>query len=714
MKKSLALMRLLKFEKVTVLKTTCLISAFGQSRSIRRFNALLLMAVFGAYAAGAHAGGIQTLDTVDVTGTADDLVGVADSATQGTVVAGQIEGRPLLRPGELLETVPGLIVTQHSGSGKANQYFLRGFNLDHGTDFSVFIDDMPVNFPTHAHGQGYADANFLIPELVDSIQYRKGPYSVEDGDFSAAGSARVQLRNTLDASFVDMGVGGNGYRRVLAAGSPERGGGHLLYALEVSQYDGPWDVPENGKKYNGMLRYTHGSADNGWSLTGMAYSNEFTSTDQVAQRAIDGGLIDRYGSLDPSDGGKTHRYSLSGRWANNGPGGTSHANFYVIDYRLDLFSNFTYFMNDPVHGDQFEQLDDRTVIGGAASHSWLSRFAGHDIEHTVGSGLRYDDIRSLGLFNTEQRQRLSTVSLDSVQQASVDLYYQGAVQWMPWLRSIAGVRADQYDFNVASDTAANSGRAAAGIISPKLSLVFGPWNRTEFYLNMGRGFHSNDGRGATLTVDPSTGLPAQKVSPLVPAMGYEVGVRSVPLRGLQTSLAVFLLDIDSELVFAGDAGSTEPSRPSRRIGVEWANFYRPNDYLTLDADASLSHSRFRVSDPVGDYIPGSIEQTASIGAKLEQGRWFGSVRLRYFGPRPLIEDNSVRSSSSTIINLATGVKLSRQVQLSLELLNLFDAKVADIAYYYASQLQGEAAPVNDIHTHPAEPFTARVGLRINF
>ncbi|BBP00702.1 TonB-dependent receptor [Sulfuriferula nivalis] len=678
------------------------------------YSATLLLAVLVSLSGSSLAGGIQTLDTVDVVGVTDDLVGVADSASQGTVVADQIDGRPLLRPGELLETIPGLIVTQHSGSGKANQYFLRGFNLDHGTDFSVFVDDMPVNFPTHAHGQGYADANFLIPELVDSIQYRKGPYSVEDGDFSAAGSARVKLRDTLSSSFVDMGVGGNGYRRMLTAGSPTLASGHLLYALEVSQYDGPWDVPENGKKYNGLLRYTQGTDNDGWSLTGMAYSNDFTATDQVAQRAIDSGLIDRYGSLNPSDGGHTHRYSLSGRWANTGAGSNTHANFYVIDYRLDLFSDFTYYMNDPVHGDQFEQLDDRTVIGGATSHSWLSRFAGYDVEHTIGSGLRFDDIRALGLFNTEQRQRLSTVSLDSVQQASVNLYYQEAVQWNSWLRSIAGVRADQYSFDVASDTAVNSGRASAGILSPKLSLVFGPWDNTEYYLNIGRGFHSNDGRGATLTVDPSTGLPAQKVNPLVPAMGYEVGVRSVPMRGLQTSLALFVLDIDSELVFAGDAGSTEPSRPSRRIGLEWANFYKPNDQLTLDADVSLSHSRFRVSDPVGDYIPGSIEQAASIGAKLEQGRWFGSLRLRYFGPRPLIEDNSVRSSASTIVNLASGVKLDKHMQVNFEVLNLFNAQVSDINYYYASQLAGEAAPVNDIHTHPAEPLTVRVGLRVKF
>lgn len=686
----------------------------AKNLDFKRGKQVVFSTILCGCVATAQAGEIQTLDTVDVVGASDSLIGVADSATQGMVVASQIEGQPLLRPGELLETVPGLIVTQHSGSGKANQYFLRGFNLDHGTDFSIFIDDMPINFPTHAHGQGYADANFLIPELVNTIQYRKGSYSVEDGDFSAAGSARIGLRDTLNAPFFDLGIGGNGYHRVLAAAAPAMGGGHLLYALELSQYDGPWVVPEHGKKYNGVLRYSQGTPDNGWSLTGMAYRNDFTSTDQVPQRAIDSGLIDRFGSLNPSDGGQTHRYSVSGRWADSGPNGNSHANFYVIDYRLNLFSDFTYFLDDPVHGDQFEQLDDRTVYGGAASHSWLSKIGGLDIEHTLGTGLRYDDIRTLGLFKTEQRQRLATVSLDSVQQASVNLYYQGAVQWNAWLRSIAGVRADQYYFDVSSNTAANSGRASAGIVSPKLSLVFGPWHKTEAYLNLGRGFHSNDGRGATLTLNPSTGLPAQKVSPLVPAMGYEVGVRSVPLPGWQTSLAVFLLEIDSELVFAGDAGSTEPSRPSRRVGIEWANFYKPNDYLTLDADISLSRARFRTADPIGNFIPGSIEQAVSMGAKLEQGRWSGSVRLRYFGPRPLIEDNSVRSRPSTIVNLASAVKLGKQLQLSLEVLNLFDAQMSDIDYYYASQLKGEPAPVNDIHTHPAEPRTVRLGLRVSF
>jgi hypothetical protein len=662
----------------------------------------------------AMAGGIQTLDEIVVVGVASSSLGISDTATQGTVFANQLEGRPLLRPAELLETVPGLIVTQHSGTGKANQYFLRGFNLDHGTDFAAFIDDMPVNLPTHGHGQGYADANFLIPELVSRIQYRKGPYFVEEGDFSAAGSARIQLRDRLSSSLFDVEFGGNGYRRTLIANSSSVMNGQLLQALEVSQYDGPWDISEQGKKLNGLLRYTQGDSRNGWSVTGMAYRNEFTSTDQIPQRAISSGLISRYGSLDPSDGGQTHRYSLSAKYAQSMGEQRSRANVYIIDYRLNLFSNFTYFQDDPVHGDQFEQLDERTVMGGGASHRWVSKLGHYDVEYTLGGGVRFDDIRQLGLFKTMQRQRLSTVSLDSVKQVSANVYYQGAIQWLPWLRSVTGVRADQYYFDVNSDTAANSGRDSAGIWSPKLSLIFGPWRKTEFYVNIGRGFHSNDARGATLTVDPLTGLSAQKLSPLVPAMGYEVGVRSTVIPNLQTSLAFFILDIDSELVFVGDAGNTTPSRPSQRVGVEWANFYKPISYLMLDADVSLSHSRFKGDDPAGNYIPGSIEQTASVGIKLEQGAWFGAARLRYFGSRPLIEDNSVRSHPSTMVNLASGWQFNKKTQLNIEVLNLFNAQVSDIDYYYTSQLAGEVTPVSDVHTHPAEPRVIRLGLRTLF
>ncbi len=319
------------------------------------FPAKVLVIGFLVAANNADAGGIQTLEVVEVKASNQDLIGIANTASEGTVTAKQLENRPLLRPAEVLEVVPGLIISQHSGDGKANQYYLRGFNLDHGTDFATTLMGMPANMPTHAHGQGYSDLQFLIPELIDRMQYRKGPYSADVGDFATAGSASIDYFRKLDSPFADLSVGTHGYRRALIAGSPEVGNGNLLYALEWTENNGPWVLPENIGKLNGLLRYSQGSRDNGWSVTGMAYNAKWSSTDQVPQRAIDQGLISRYGNLDTTDGGKTHRYSLSGEWSERENGRWTRANAYVMDYSLNLWSNFTFCTLgcNPGPGDQF-------------------------------------------------------------------------------------------------------------------------------------------------------------------------------------------------------------------------------------------------------------------------------------------------------------------------------------------------------------------------
>lgn len=681
---------------------------------------LVAALIAGIGAAGAHAAGLPTLDVVEVKAGANELVGTADSATEGTVSAKQLETRPLLRPGEVLEVVPGVIITQHSGDGKANQYFLRGFNLDHGTDFATSVNGMPVNMPTHGHGQGYSDLNFLIPELVERVRYRKGPYAAEDGDFASAGSARIDYFRRLPQNFVDLGFGENGYRRSLLAGSPEVAGGALLYGVEWYENDGPWKVAENFGKFNGVLRYSQGTTRDGWSVTGMAYRAQWRSTDQVAQRAIDGGLIGRFGSLDTSDGGRTHRYSLSADWARSGNDASTRATIYAMDYRLKLVSNFTYFLDNPVAGDQFEQADRRRVFGASGAHTWLAKAGGLDLENMVGFTTRHDRIDPVALYLTSRGDRQTTIREDRVNQSSVGLYAQNATQWTPWLRSTLGWRHDFYRFDVHSDRALNSGKAHDNMGGPKASLVFGPWAGTEFYLNAGSGFHSNDARGATTRINPDPRDPGflgavERVTPLVRAKGYEAGVRSAPLPGLQTTLALWRLDIDSELLFIGDAGTTEASRPSRRQGVEWSAYYHPLSWLTVDADVSVSHARFRDGDPAGDRIPGAIERVASLGVGVDGiGPWYGGLRLRYFGPRPLIEDNSVRSSGSTLVNLRAGYRINSALQVTLDVLNLFDRKVNDIEYFYESQLAGEAAPVEDKHVHPAEPRTFRVSLRMRF
>lgn len=667
------------------------------------------------------------LPEIVVEGRADSLIGIADSATQGTVGARQLSDRPILRSGEILETVPGVIITQHAGGGKANQYFLRGFNLDHGTDFATFLDGMPLNLPTHGHGQGYSDMNCVIPELVQRVNYEKGIYYAENGDFSSAGAARLDFYKTLPQSFATIEGGMFGYARGVFASSPQVGeDGHLLYALEVYHDDGPWERADNYRKLNGQVTYSRGDDANGWSLTGRGYHGEWNSSDQVATSAVDTGLVPFYGSLDDSTGGKSRRYSLQGEWHRADENSATKIMAYGFFYDLDLFSDFTYFLTDTTLGDQFEQVDHRWVAGGDARHTFFGHLASHDMENTFGLQLRNDWIRN-GLYQTADGQRVdkvdqngnvlaATTRRDNVTETSAGIFWENKVQWAEKLRSTIGVRGDMVNNDVVSRLAANSGTETAFIGSPKASLVFGPWAKTEVYVQGGLGFHSNDGRGTTTTVDPM--YPTNSVSradPLVRTYGAEIGVRTLAVDGLQSTVSFWWLDADSELVFVGDAGTTEASRPSRRYGVEWANFYNITKRLTLDADFSFSHAEFRDSDTVGDHIPGAIESVIAAGLTYSSDSgFFGSVRLRYFGPRPLIENNSVRSGETILLNAQVGYHINQTWTISAEILNLLDRKDHDIDYYYESRVTPASAALEQIHFHPVEPIQARIALTARF
>lgn len=653
--------------------------------------------------------------TVRVAGHYDNAVGTSDAASQGVITTELIVNRPALRTGELLEFVPGLIVTQHSGDGKANQYFLRGFNLDHGTDFATYVDGMPVNMRTHAHGQGYSDLNFLIPELVQRIDYKKGPYFAGEGDFASAGSARIRLADKLPQGQASVSVGQHGYVRGVVADSLSAGPGTLLYGLEVHRNNGPWDVPEHVRKYSGVLRYSQGTPDDGFSVTGMAYKNSWNATDQVPLRAVESDQIGRFGSLAPSDGGDTSRYSLSYAMRKRTDNRLFELDAYLIRSRLELNSDFTYFLADPQQGDQFQQSERRTVAGVNASESWTMELFGLSLRNKLGVQTRFDRLSPVGLYNTVERVRQSTVREDRVRESSIGLYGENTVQWLPWLRSVAGVRYDAYRFKVDSSIAGNSGAANDHVVSPKLSLILGPWSKTEFFVNYGKGFHSNDARGTTQTRLPD-GTPSTPVTPLVPTKGMELGARTEWLPGLQSSLALWRLDIASELLFVGDAGETEASRASRRHGIEWNNHYIAAPWLLFDLDLAASRSRYTENDPAGNFIPGSIDKVASFGVTVtDQGPWSGAFQLRYFGPRPLIEDNSVRSASTTLAYARVAYQINRKTRLSLDVFNLFEKRASDIDYYYASRLPGEGADgVNDRHFHPVEPRSVRLTLSYAF
>lgn len=654
------------------------------------------------------AGGIPTavLEEVTVVGQLDRLRGHPASASEGVVTDEQLALRPVLRTGELLEVVPGLIVTQHSGDGKANQYFLRGFNLDHGTDLATGVDGVPVNMVTHAHGQGYSDLNFVIPELVQSIDYRKGTYYADSGNFSAAGAVNLRYRNALDSPIAVAEVGQDSYVRGLIAASPGLGDGRLLVAADYARIDGPWELEENFNKLNLLARYSVGDEVQRFTVTAQGYDGRWRSTDQIPQRAVDEGLIDRFGTIDPTDGGESKRYGLSADWSRAVGDGAMSLLAYVVDYKLDLISNFTYDI-DPA-GDQFEQFDDRRIYG--ANWQWQLPITAWNSHLAVGIQTRYDDIGKVGLYHTSKRERLDTVREDAVRQGSYSVYASLDTQWSKWARTTAGLRGDYFDFDVDSSLNANSGHAKDAIASPKFALVLGPWAQTEFFFDVGRGFHSNDARGTTIHVDPSDGVtPVDQVDPLVRALGADIGIRTALVPHTQFSVSLWQLKLDSELLFVGDAGNTEASRASRRDGVEASAIWNPLPWLIVDADLAWSHARFEDDDPAGNRIPGAVESVASIGVAVDHpSGWFGGARFRHFGPAPLIEDNSVRSESTTLVNLEAGYHFSPRLKVSAAVYNVFDSRDNDITYYYESQLPNEAAPVEDIHFHPVEPRTVRV------
>lgn len=656
------------------------------------------------------------LAPVVVQGRDTDLLGVASSASQGIVGATELDARPFLRRGELLEVIPGVVITQHSGNGKANQYFLRGFNLDHGTDFALTVDGLPVNMRSHAHGQSYADLNFLIPEVVQQVDYNKGPFYAEVGDFSAAGSAQFRLMDAISRPFVKIGLGENHFARFVAGGSQTFVSGALTGALEVAHDDGPWLLKEDANRFNGYVRRVWRSAAADYRLTGMVYRGKWQSTDQIPIRAVQAGTLNRFANIDPTDGGESERVSVSLDATWRGASATTQLNTYALFYRLNLFSNFTYFLDDPVNGDQFNQRDRRWVIGGALQRTW-TRAAGFTRgETTLGVQGRMDFIGELGLHRTVRRARLSNVRDDEVDEGSLGLFARRETRWNEWLRSTSGIRVDGFRFNVDSDDPRNSGTSLAEIVSPKLTLTLGPWQKTEMYVNAGFGFHSNDARGTTIRIDPADGVsPVDRVTPLARSRGAEIGIRTSVVNGIVTTIAAWALDLDSELVFAGDAGGTEATGRTRRYGVELANYYRVSPWCVLDADVAFTQARYRDDAGGGTRITNSIATVVTGAVTLGKAHgWFGSARARYFGPQPLLEDNSVRAPSSLIWNANVGWR-ARDWEAVAELLNVFDRKANDIAYHYPSRLPGEpAGGVDDVHFHPAEPLTLRFSITRRF
>ncbi|OIR18019.1 TonB dependent receptor [mine drainage metagenome] len=675
---------------------------------------------------------IDTLPEVTVTGHYDNAVGTSDAASQGVVRGKLLQDIPLLRPGEVLETVPGMVVTQHSGDGKANQYFLRGYNLDHGSDFATNVDGVPTNMPTNAHGQGYSDVNFLIPELVERIDYRKGPYFADSSDFSSAGSADIKYRNSLDHDFLDMTVGAYGYRRALLAGSMvlapqgrdsrntsslDQSGPTLLGAVELMSNNGPWTVKEDLHKANALLRLSDGSVANGWSLDAIHYDAKWNATDQVPLESIASGQLGRSSALDPTDGGNSSRDIFSGEWRSSDAAGYAKVTTFIEHYHLQLWSNFTFFELRPATGDQFEQAEDRNIVGGQAIRGWNHGLLERDSFTELGLQLRHDNI-NVSLQNTQARIPFAAVSNNRVGETLAGLYLQNTTCWASWVRTLVGFREDAVSMDMTSYVQPQNSATAGGVrASPKFSAIFGPWQRTELFFNAGKGFHSNDARGVIDRVDPTTGAPATAVPALVGSAGREVGVRTEMFDGLQSSVAFWRLDSDSEIVYAADSaiGSTTPNGASARTGVEWNNHWDAYRWLLVDADLAWTHARYvNMNDngATGDLIPNAVGKVALLRAAIrDEGAWLAGIETRYIGQYPLSQDGSLSAPSAIVTNVRVRREISSRMAVSLDALNLFNRQYYDIAYQQDYRVSPTSPVVpSGITVHPGEPRQLRVTL----
>ena len=703
---------------------------------------------------------------VVVTASRGDLLGKALNASQGVVTRSEVELRPIFRAGQLFETVPGLVVTTHSGEGKANQYLVRGFNLDHGTDFASFVDGMPVNRPTNTHGQGYSDQNFLMPEIVDGLDFTKGPYYAAIGDFGAVGSAHVRLIDDLpNAASVTLGTlrDQRGYVGGTAHLSDDT---RLWGAIEAAHLDGAWSPPEHFDRVNAAVRLSHGAASDGYSLTAMYYSSHGALLTDQAQRAVDQGLISRFGTLDPTDRSRSQRYSLSGRYGGDLDGWALSTDAYAIRSTMTLWNNFTHFLFDDVNGDQEQQDESRTTLGLNVALSRSLQVFGIDVDARVGVQDRYDrifvdrrhtlaravldycDLAAPGVpaadalpapadaHATDQAVAYAAIggacNADRVKLNDAAIFAEATLHWTGWLRTVVGLREESYWSGDHSLTTGFSGSGSERLLQPKASLILGPWAKTEVYTSIGRGFHSDDVRGVFGTV-PLEGAPgaAGRTPFLAPATGQELGLRTNLIAHVQVQLALFQENFRSELSYDADQGEDTASAPSRRRGMELSAQYHPFSWLELNTDLSWSKARYRGSAEElaafglgGPYIADAPSFIGSFGVLLNNlGPWFGGLQWRRLGAYPISDgDQFPRDKGYSEVNLDLGYKFSPRFKAQLGVYNLTNSHANASAYFYSSRITpsevpqecSSASPMSCYQVHPLDPRSARLTLTANF
>jgi outer membrane receptor protein involved in Fe transport len=684
-----------------------------------------------------------TVAEVVVTASRADLLGAAMTASQGSVTKAEIDLRPVFRIGQIFESLPGLVVTVHSGEGKANQYLLRGFNLDHGTDFASFVGDMPVNRPTNAHGQGYSDQNFLMPQIVNAVDFTKGPYYAAIGDFGAVGSAHVRLVDDLQDQI--QGSIGTLRDEDLFAGATHHFDeqDRLWGAFDVGHIDGPWSPPGDFNKVNATARFSHGTPADGFSLTGMYYRGQGRLETDQSVYALAEGLIGRYGTLDPTDGSRSERFSLSGHYGAQGEHWRVSTDVYAVRSTMTLWNDFTHYLFDPVNGDQEQQDETRSTAGVDTAFTWIQALGSIGTETTLGVQDRYDRIyidrrhtrgrialtycelaNAEGTAATPYAAVRGACSADRVALNDLGVYAQNTTRWTPWLRTVVGLREEDYRASDHSLTTSFKGTGAQDLFQPKGSLILGPLGKTELYVSAGRGFHSEDARDVFQTV-PYEGVvsPGFRATLLEPTSGEEIGLRTNLIPKVQAQVAVFQEDFTSEQTYDADQGEDQASAPSRRQGVEISGAYRPFPWIEINTDLAFARARYHASAAelasfglAGPFIANAPSFIGSFGVLVDNlGPWFGGLQWRNLGPYPVSEGNRFPEDKGySEFNLDIGYRFARALKAQVGVYNLFDRRADSAAYYYTSRLTPTGGEVTGLQVHPLEPRSARLTLTATF
>jgi outer membrane cobalamin receptor len=630
------------------------------------------------------------------------------SASSEVFIPGKdFELRPQGRPADVLRLVPGLVISQHQGGGKAEQYFLRGFDADHGTDVALFIDGLPVNFRSHAHGQGYADLHFLIPETVQRLDGFKGPYFVEFGDFATAGAFNFVLRDTVEENYAEAAGGSFGTQRYLTLLSPTRDALKTLVAIEYYRSDGPFTHPNGYERLNLLAKGTATIAENmDLAIWGSFYQADWHGSGEIPARAVRSGLIGRFDAIDPNEGGTTQRtnVNLDWRWRPT-ENQTLSAHAYATYYTLTLFNDFTFFLNDEQNGDMINQRDTRFMAGFDALYEHRSK--PFDINLTSSAGFQYRiDTPRVVLATAVQRHQLARTQDVSIQEQSFSPFVKFDIVPLSWLRFVTGARGDIFTYDVHSRVNTTeddmNGKVTQARPNVKANLVLGPWAQTEFYANFGTGYHSNDARA--VVADPNlTALPT--------ARGYEFGVRSKIIPRTEFSLTYWVIDLDSELVFVGDEGTTEASGPSHRAGIEFATRVKLLDWLTFAGDVTWSRAEFDTGGAVP--LAPRLTARADLTARLPWGL-SSSLGMRYLGDRYADEDRHQTARGYMIFDWTARYRY-KWLEAFVSIENLTNTEYREAQFFFTSRLPGEPATgVPDIHYTPGNPISVMGGLALRF